>query len=281
MKIAHCTQFSALKGGVEQVVWTLSDYFVRAGHQVDILSYDGQKPSADRRARKVRVRKVEIMGISKHSRISLFVYRLSKSLLTPKIHQLLLSRYASWQLQKHYINNGRYDIVFFHTQNFAYFRHIKCPHIIVFHGWPWNPNVSAHHVKGILYRRILRTMVRDKTILTVSDHLRARLMHLFNINPNAIHCVGNPVDSERIRALAAEKIPEKIDRPYIISVARLAKDKAHDVLLKGYAESAVAAPLILVGEGALEKELRALASRLGVAPPGQIFRASRQPFPVY
>lgn len=46
MKTAHCIESSRLEkgGGTEQAVRTLSDYFIRAGHQAEVLSCDGQAP---------------------------------------------------------------------------------------------------------------------------------------------------------------------------------------------------------------------------------------------
>lgn len=277
MRIAHCTQFSALRGGVEQVVWTLSDYFIRDGHHVDILSYDGHKPQNDRRSRGVRVRKIEIFGITKHSPLSRCIYRLGKTIFTPKLHQLLLAAYASWQLQKHYLRAERYDIVFFHTQNFSYFRHIQSPHIIVLHGYPF-PLTSAG-VKAIIYRRFLGMLLRHKTILTVAKHVRVRLIRYCHVNPDNIHYVGNPVDMQRIRALADKKISEPLPPSYIISVARLTDAKALDVLIKAYAQAEVQSQLIMLGDGPRRRKLQLLARHLGIEQQVRFLGHRDNPFP--
>jgi glycosyltransferase involved in cell wall biosynthesis len=56
--------------------------------------------------------------------------------------------------------------------------------------------------------------------------------------------------------------------PTILSIGRLNRQKAHDVLLRGFAEFAAAHPewrLAIMGEGPEEVTLRGLASRLGIA----------------
>ena len=277
MKIAHCTQFSALKGGVEQVVWTLSDYFVRAGHQLEILSCDGQAPKNDQRSQGIRVKKIEIFAITKHSRLSAFAYRFGKTLCTPKLYELLTSRYASRQLQKRYLDHGGYDIIFFHTQNFSYFRHVQCPQIIVFHGYPFD--ITTRAIKAIIYKRFLRLLLRGKIIFTVSEGLRQTLINHGRVHPNRIHNVGNPVDTKRIKTLAVEEVMDQPAQPYIISVARLSKEKTPDVLIRAYAESGVQHQLVMLGEGPLRGKLQALARRLGVENKVQFLGHRDNPFP--
>ena len=279
MKIAHCIESSQLEkgGGVGQVVWTLSNCFIRAGHQVEVLSYDGQGPGSDKRSHGVPIKKIEILGVTKHSCLSLLIYRLGKNLLSPKLYQLLFSYCASWQLQKYYLSPGRYDIIFFHSVGFPYFIRIKRPHIIVFHG-RYFP-APRQRIKTMLYRGFFRAVMRNKIVFTVSERLRQKVIRYCKVNPDKVHCVYNPVEAKKIRSLASKEVPQNIPKPYIISVARLAKDKTPDVLIRAYAESGVQHQLVMLGEGPLRGKLQALARRLGVENKVQFLGHRDNPFP--
>lgn len=81
----------------------------------------------------------------------------------------------------------------------------------------------------------------------------------------------NPIDPERVRQLATASIDhpwfQDSEIPTIVTVARLAKQKQIDVLLRAFARVVKVTParLLILGEGPLRGELEHLAQELGIA----------------
>jgi glycosyltransferase involved in cell wall biosynthesis len=81
----------------------------------------------------------------------------------------------------------------------------------------------------------------------------------------------NPIDLDRVRQLATQSIEhpwfQTSEIPTIVTVARLAKQKQIDVLLRAFALVVKVTParLLILGEGPLRGELEHLAQDLGIA----------------
>lgn len=93
-----------------------------------------------------------------------------------------------------------------------------------------------------------------------------------------LRAIANPIDPDRIQRLAAEPLAhpwfQDASVPVIVTVARLAKQKQLDVLLRAFAQVVQTTPakLLILGEGPLRAELenlcRDLAIQSQVAMPG-------------
>lgn len=81
----------------------------------------------------------------------------------------------------------------------------------------------------------------------------------------------NPIDLDRVRQLATQSIEhpwfQNSEIPTIVTVARLAKQKQLDVLLRAFARVVEVTParLLILGEGPLRGELEHLSQELGIA----------------
>ena len=103
--------------------------------------------------------------------------------------------------------------------------------------------------------------------------------------PSAVTVLPNPLDLDRIRALAAEPI-DATSRwpagPVLVHVGRFTYAKDHDTLLRGFAllRGQRPATLVLVGDGEDEARVRALCTELGLDDDVRVHRIHAQSLPL-
>lgn len=136
-------------------------------------------------------------------------------------------------------------------------------------------------------QRVLRTAYHDAAqLVAVSGGVARRASELYGIDADRIRVIWNPVDFERIDALAAA-----VPRPYpvddsfrVISVGRLIPEKGVDVLIravatlireKGHSELR----LHIVGQGPEETALKSLVRELGIEPHVVFEGFAANPYP--
>jgi len=121
---------------------------------------------------------------------------------------------------------------------------------------------------GLLYRRA-------DAIVGVSEGVSRDLEATLRLPPGSVHTIYNPVDVERIaRSIDDDHtVPAELQtafdglaRPRIITVGRLAPQKAHADLLEAFAllPESQRGSLTILGEGPLRDDLRMQATRLGI-----------------
>ena len=82
--------------------------------------------------------------------------------------------------------------------------------------------------------------------------------------------ISNPIDVKQIQQLSNQPIDhpwfQKRDRPIVLTVARMAKQKQLDLLLHAFAEvkAKIPARLIILGDGLLREQLTNLCQQLGI-----------------
>ncbi len=91
--------------------------------------------------------------------------------------------------------------------------------------------------------------------------------------------ICNPVNATEVRALA-ECEPAGLEGSYIVHVGRFNRQKRHDRLLQAFAKVRSNVKLVLLGDGRLETDIRALVVQLGLT--GRlVFMGFRQnPYPL-
>ena len=107
------------------------------------------------------------------------------------------------------------------------------------------------NTKGLKkFRRKLKYFYKMKgqydntRLITVSKGVADDLVK-FGITPSSCVTIYNPFDFDTIRKSASEELIDESN--YIICVARFAKDKRHDLLIKAYASSNIKQKLLLLG----------------------------------
>jgi len=138
---------------------------------------------------------------------------------------------------------------------------------------------------GFLNRTMMKMLYnRADRIIAVSEGVREDLALNFNVKKDKISVIYNPVDAEKIRALAAEAVDHpwfgKSDIPVIINVGRLAAQKNQKDLVIACAElrKRTACRLVIIGEGELKDELAKLAGVLGVSDDVAFLGFQENPF---
>lgn len=147
--------------------------------------------------------------------------------------------------------------------------------------------VSAHlaqeHSYAPLWRYLYRrSYQRADRVICVADFIVDDLAENFGIPRNRLLRIYNPVESERIRRIADENgNPYQRTGPHFVTVGRLSKQKAIDVLLNAMAlvsKSIPSAGLTILGEGPLESALRAQARQLALSEAVHFLGFQKKPY---
>jgi glycosyltransferase involved in cell wall biosynthesis len=129
----------------------------------------------------------------------------------------------------------------------------------------------ADEASGPFAASVARTLTRRcyraaDCVLVNAREMAGNLHDALDVPEDRLRVIHNPVDLEAVRAQAAEPLPRAPERPFLVAVGRLERQKGHDLFLRAFAASAAPADhdLVIVGHGQREADLRALAARLGI-----------------
>ena len=122
--------------------------------------------------------------------------------------------------------------------------------------------MSRAFVKGLVGR-----CYRSADSVLASSHTMARGLEAdLGVDPARLSVIHNPIDVNRIRAMANEPLASPPERPFVITAGRLEPQKAQELLLKAFAASRACRDLdlVILGKGSQEAALRQLAGELGI-----------------
>ncbi|WP_380184189.1 glycosyltransferase [Kalamiella sp. sgz302252] len=110
-----------------------------------------------------------------------------------------------------------------------------------------------------------RRIYQHRNVIGVSQYVVNDLKRSFAVQPKHERIIFNPFDFDAVHAAASQPC-EMAGEPYLIHVGRFHETKRHDRLLRAYAKSGIAAPLVLIGQGNDEavNEVKKLATTLGI-----------------
>lgn len=128
---------------------------------------------------------------------------------------------------------------------------------------------TSHHFANGLRGAVSRSMVRAlypraAKIIAVSDGVADDLVKNFDIPPDRLVSIPNPVDVGAIQAKSREASTVAVNGPFIMSAGRLVKVKNFAMLIRAFAAAGGDRKLVIAGEGAERGALEALARELGV-----------------
>ena len=133
--------------------------------------------------------------------------------------------------------------------------------------------IHVIHSTLSLYYDLVNCAHRDKQIaklkqvyskhpcVCVSDGVKDDFVTLFG-KTLSVTTIHNPIDQVHIRHLAEAFVPDYKD--YLIHVGSFKRAKRHDILINAYAKTSQNIPLLLAGQGKLEKDIKSLIVQLGL-----------------
>lgn len=120
---------------------------------------------------------------------------------------------------------------------------------------------DKNNIIKFLHRNILLKLFYNKLdkIITVSNGAKENISkYLYNKNRNRIECIYNPIKINKIKEKSKEKLKEKIEKPFIIGIGRLEKQKNFILLIKAYRillDRGIKHNLIILGQGSQKEYL--------------------------
>lgn len=238
-------------GGAEKISVTLANALAARGHAVDLLMWRAEGPYLADVA--PAVRRIDLSSGSMAGKLR--VVRLLAEYLRDDRPRALLT-----QLEKPSL------LAIVAAQLAGYRRVVPCVHVD-FSGYAQlDHRLRRMLLKGLVavfYRRVAR-------IVAVSQGAALSVRRLVSSRGPGVSVIYNGFDFQALQESAAKPVAHGWlhDKtiPVIIACGRLVPQKAHDVLLRAFANlrQERRARLIILGEGLLRATLLSLAAQLGV-----------------
>jgi glycosyltransferase involved in cell wall biosynthesis len=114
-------------------------------------------------------------------------------------------------------------------------------------------------------RAIVRAAYRSADhVIAVSSGLQESLASDYRVDPSRISVINNPVDVAAIRSAGEAAPAVDVQLGDVVMLARLEAQKNLHIAIEAFANSGVEGRLVILGEGSLREELRALGDSCGL-----------------
>jgi len=258
-------------GGMERVAVNLADAFADQGHESHLLYYKKRKDPLYPDNKGVLVHEFNVNKLSLKRPLSIISEVAAKisNLFWRKSYFLIAGWYGGQRLKEEITSlenqYGKFDRIVFRGEgtyeNVWSFQHDKAIYVL-------ENIVKANSDSQKLSHKRFHILFQNRQLAAVSNGVKAAADILFakeNITPKYVRVITNPCPIKQIRHQADAPKPIEIPAgPYIVNVARLVPQKGQDMLLEAYAKSQKTWPLVIVGEGKLNTELKNKAKSLGI-----------------
>ncbi|NTV29137.1 MAG: glycosyltransferase [Candidatus Omnitrophica bacterium] len=248
IKVVQLIPGIAFGGGAENVVYNLCRFIDRSRFELEVFYWnDYDDLAANIRQTGSRTVKLPLKKVV--------------SLLTVRTIARMLEETKADILHTHFIDSD--------SLGFLASRLARVPMVAHVHRYPY-PELPRHAVRY----RVMAVGMRK--IVCVSAHVRDHMQQATGLPPEKFEVIYNGIDREAFTAGLPLSSKQALKRSlglgkddFVIgNVSRLIADKGHDCLLKAFLVVLMRKPqvrLLIVGEGPLHNDLRALARRLGIA----------------
>ncbi len=125
--------------------------------------------------------------------------------------------------------------------------------------------------------RKFKKFYEHKNIICVSNGMADDVMRT-GTSLKSCQVIYNPFDIKFIQERAAEPVALPFGE-YFLHVGSFEQRKRHDRLLDAYKLSGIETPLVLMGKGGLENEIREKIARLGLNQKVMVMEFQKNPFP--
>ncbi|MCK0743665.1 glycosyltransferase [Chromohalobacter nigrandesensis] len=272
-------------GGMERVAVNLADAFAEAGHESHLVSFRRVKKPLSPTHASVHVHHLPLMRVCRLSVIGFFLELFARWVLNPLLKRAVflgsgimggaVFRLWLWRFER---RHGRVDRIVFRGQ--GTFEQV----------WTFRDGRARYVLENILRARkrrpsrwlFARCLYQGRHLVAVSDGVAETVreaMPVWRCSPASLSVILNPCPVGDIRQAMLATEADIPAEPYIVNVARMVPAKDQALLLRAYARSKVAMPLVLVGDGRERANLETLVTQLGIAER-VIFAGQRQnPYP--
>ena len=233
-----------LKGnGAERVVITLSESFVALGHSPTIICFN------------------DFVELPVNKKINVISFNINRWRWIPrnlrgKVVSYFLDRFIKQKI-------GSPDLI---LSNLLPVDRIMCEsklsnvHLIVHNTMSSEYKFNLDRIENFKHNEVFKIYAK-KPVICVSQGVADDFKCLFPSHEGC-HQIYNPINVDLINIYADECAVSY--KNYIVHVGKFKREKRHDVLIKAYAKSETDKLLVLVGQGALENEYKALVSQLNL-----------------
>ncbi|MFN5819133.1 MAG: glycosyltransferase, partial [Novosphingobium sp.] len=111
-----------------------------------------------------------------------------------------------------------------------------------------------------------RAYNRADAVLANATDMAETLIADLSLDRSKMRMINNPIDLGTITTAKDQPVPGAPKRPYIITAGRLEYQKAHEVLLRAFAQSGLwrSHALVILGKGSRLNALHRMAAQLGI-----------------
>jgi N-acetylgalactosamine-N,N'-diacetylbacillosaminyl-diphospho-undecaprenol 4-alpha-N-acetylgalactosaminyltransferase len=123
----------------------------------------------------------------------------------------------------------------------------------------------SHRRASWLARTLVRfTYGRADRVISVSDGLSAALHSDYGVPVERLRTINNPVDIHALNSAARQRPAFRVRPDDVVMLARLEPQKNLHLAIRAFAASGRPGRLLILGEGTLRPELRALGTNVGL-----------------
>ncbi|MUJ21752.1 glycosyltransferase [Aliivibrio fischeri] len=251
-------------GGAERVIVNKANFYSSLGYDVHIILKKNIIEFELDKNINIHV----LFEIERLSYIRSFLERIL-GYLYYLISSILISYKLKLIVKKIEENQGAIDCIFIHS-NKAFMEAMNFNHekkIVICHS---NKsalyNSSEYRYKRFIANKVAQTTLKkEKKIVCVSNGIKDDLISNFNIDESFISVIYNPFDLEDIKEKSLA-FPVTLNKPYIVHVGRLSKEKRHEDLIDIFHLSQIkdTHKLLVIGDGIERNFLENYVKKLGL-----------------
>ncbi|OBU16657.1 glycosyltransferase [Photobacterium aquimaris] len=193
-------------------------------------------------------------------------------------HCLDIKKRVSFKKSKQYVdnflsciemlenNNDKFDAIFsVHGETNDIISYIDNPNLIYcIHNSDEYSYNNKNWFDKLKYRKRMSKKIKAKHVICVSNGICDFIKAKTNNSALSVSTIYNPFDIEKIKQLSLEEPVYKLPQDYILFIGRLEKQKNIPLLLDSVSKMTTNIPLVIIGEGSLEAELKQQAINLGI-----------------
>lgn len=129
-----------------------------------------------------------------------------------------------------------------------------------------NEEAPNEFVRKVSLGLTSRAYNRADAVLANATDMAETLIADLSLDRAKMRMINNPIDLGTITAAKDQPIPGAPKRPYILTAGRLEYQKAHEVLLRAFAQSGLwrSHALVILGKGSRLNALHRMAAQLGI-----------------